>query len=273
MGKNSRLKQQRKLEKQRQEQLQATKKHLTRRRFCQVAALTSITLGVTGVGFLAKPLIISAFRQNHLDNLFEGVEMPYCSQVIYDHTGRKVEDYLRKRIASHESDQKIIEEAIAPTKEIVKDGWFYAKTPEVFDLSGEGHKSDIFVGRRPFEESQPDDDLKFMIAVHEHRHAEQHAKGLGALGYLDKETIIKGIEDNEINHDTLYGVGEVDAFTYELRKMHSEKSGVSIGYYNKTKRDYFMYYNGLQMMLKQSSPVQKELISNVLKKNQVDFKF
>jgi hypothetical protein len=180
-------------------------------------------------------------------------------------------DYYKNLISNCETNPVEVELALEKVRKSLKDPNTPIKTPEVFDLSGQGIKPPIYVNRLLFEGKDPlcstSEDISHIIKYHEGRHAEQFSRGLKALGYLDKERILPAISDGRINYEVLYSLGEVDALNSELSALESGKSKVSGKLYEKTLKDYKQGISIFERFSKAGSPIQQELIKKVLDNN------
>lgn len=212
-------------------------------------------------------------RQAYLDNLLQGIELPYCSGVIYDNDGSKIVDYIESELSIrlsriNDSTFKDIsrEEALAqemPLHErLYNGGWYGAKVPEVVELSDEEKNSPIFVGRRYFEDDSFDhltaNDLSHLIAVHENKHVLQHAFG---LPFASSDEIINGFAQEILRKDVFYSLSELDALYHELRGISQHQNLFSPEYFSSTQEKYIDHYLLLQNALPSASGLEKKMIN------------
>ena len=203
-------------------------------------------------------------RQYYLNNLLQGITIPYCSGVIYDHDGSKILDYLRSEMESFGIPKKELEEEIIKFQELqVKGGYYNANTPEILQLSGMNRDSKIFIGRRIFEFEEltylTGEDIKHIIVAHEGRHVIQHAKG---LGYLDREILFDSRNKGLIERKVVYEVAELDANYYGLKRILSGEFRVSKAYFEQTKHSFLLNYSKLYSVLPKSSDIQRSFINS-----------
>jgi hypothetical protein len=210
-------------------------------------------------------------RQAYLESLVSSNDIPYSSGVIYDPDGQKMLEYYRNLISNVETNPAEIEIALEKVRQSLKDPNTPIKTPEFFDLSGQGIKPPIYVNKLLFEANEPlcstSEDMAHVIRYHEGRHAEQFSVGLIALGYLDKGTILRGIKKGDIIYELVYGLGEIDALNSELSAIEAGKSRVSKKMYEKALGEYRQGRALFEKALQIDSPVQQELIKKVLNNN------
>jgi hypothetical protein len=245
MGRKQKLREQRKLEEVLEQTNINKNKQKINRFLTTLATITAaLTIGYVSLNYFTSDLNLENARRNpearqkYLDNLVSTNDIPYTSGIIYDETGEKMPKYIASILKNHNVPENEIEEAIIEPKKLVANGNFDAKTPEVFDFSGEGIKPAIYIGKKLFEEKYSESEIKNCIIYHEGRHAEQFSRGLEALGYIDKQTIKDGLESGKIPYALLYGIGEIDAMNCELKSVEEGKMKVNSDYYNKTLKTY-----------------------------------
>ncbi len=198
-------------------------------------------------------------RQAYLDNLLMGITIPHCSEVVYDHDGSKILDYIRAEMVSYSTPKKESEGIMRLHEQQFKGGYYDAKMPEILELSGMNRNSKIFLGRRIFEDfvHLTDEEIKHMIVAHEGRHTIQHAKG---LGYIDKNLLIDGVANGLIEKRVVYEIAELDANYHGLKRILSGEFKVSREYFEATKRHYYLNRARLENVLEESSAPQKRFI-------------
>ena len=204
-------------------------------------------------------------RQAYLDRIVTNNLPPYCSEVVYDSSGEKLVNYIINLAKSRGIDKTEIAEPIEETRKEIKNGEFDAKTPEIFDFSGEGIKPPIFIGRKLFNGGYEDLAISNCITAHEARHTEQVYKGLGELGYMDKETLLRAVKKGEIPSEVLYGIDEIDAMNYELSALEPAKTN------NNYYRNIIKSYRATRSILERTVMLTKgnlhELMIRTLKLN------
>lgn len=200
-------------------------------------------------------------RQVYLNELLNGREIPYCSGVVYDPEGIKIIGYIKselEELGSAYSSEKLIK----PWEERFRNGNFDAKTPDVFDLSGKGRKSKIFLGRRLFEEEfRTSEDIKHIIIAHEGHHVLQHAKG---LEYMKSKDIVYGINNKSLDHLLVREVIELDANYHGLKRIFSGEFDVSESYREETIEVYNTQKRRIKSVINRSSDLQRKLITTAL---------
>ncbi len=130
--------------KQRQERmLRESSQRRSRRMFLKKALAMAGLLSLAGVGspFLYN-LHVARERQKFIDNILNGAEIPFCSGVIYDHTGSKIRNFFKE--ATIGTDEEYF---IGGVAEQFKGGNYDMKTPDILNTSGKGEFAPIFVGR------------------------------------------------------------------------------------------------------------------------------
>ena len=201
-------------------------------------------------------------RQEYLLDLVDINEIPYCSGIVYDHNGTKIIEHIKLELEDYEGPAYSLDEVIAPHEKQFKDGDFMARVPDIFDLSGRGRHTKIFMGRVLFEDQETTPpDLKHTIVAHEGRHVLQYAKG---LEFMEKEILLKGFRVGLIHRPVLYEVGELDANYHGLKRIDSGEFKVTEGYHQFVIRKYNTNKNKLKSILNRSSDIQKRLINNAL---------
>ena len=200
-----------------------------------------------------------AKRQHHLNQLLEGIKIPYCSEVVYDHDGSKILEYVRSEMLFYGTPSKEISQIIKSYESIYKGGYYDTKTPEILQLSGMNRSSKIFVGRRMYEDfvNLEDSDLKHIFVAHESQHCLQHAKG---LGYLDKNLLLDGVANGLIEKRVIYEIAELDANYHGLKRIFSGEFKVGKAYFEDTKNQYIQNHSRLHSVLKSSSYLQRKFI-------------
>jgi hypothetical protein len=206
-------------------------------------------------------------RQTYLDRLLTNASMPFVSTVIYDSEGKKLVDYLRALAEARGIANEDLESSLEETKRIALKGEFDAKTPEIFDFSGEGIKPPIFIGKKLFTGQYSDLEIRTCIYAHEARHAEQIALGLERLGYLKKETILKAIKTGEIPQAVLYGVCEIDAMNSELTELEKVQTTINTEYYNRVLTNYRVSRRILEINIRKTQGNLRELLIKTLEVN------
>lgn len=209
----------------------------------------------------------SSKRQKYLEDLVRGIEIPFCSGVVYDNDGSQICDFVREEIRVVEKDETEIEKIMREYEKQFRGGNYDAKAPEILELSELGRKTKIFVGRQIFEEPRfaylTREDLKSILANHEAQHTIQFARG---LGLEKKQEILSGFYSGQINQSIYYALGELDANYSELRRIFSGEFRVSQKYEEEVKRHFLMQYILLSASLGKSSPLQREIIERGLKR-------
>jgi hypothetical protein len=207
-------------------------------------------------------------RQAYLDNLLTNSRMPYVSGVIYDKEGTKLINYVKSLLEGDNLSTDEMNELMSDTlKEINKSG-NHAQTPEIFEFNGQGIKPPIFVRSKLFQDKTlADEEIKHIITVHEARHAEQFAKGLNQLGYIDEKLLKVGVHDKTIAIEILYGIDEIDALNQELLAVESGNSKVSRDYYKNILRGYKTAHRVLASGLGLPRGIQRDLIESALRVN------
>jgi len=299
MGRKQKIKIQRKIEEARQIEIQNQQK-AKRRKLIQSAslAIAFLTAGYITISsikeyfsmhkiyqpklFLSSEKNISdnelaeaiknpKLRQKYLESLISSNDIPYSSGVIYDPDGRKIKEYILKIIHNFEKDPSKIKAVIADIENYIRDPEVNIRTPEILQLSGSGIKPPIFVDYKLFESPnvlfRNSRDIAHIIKYHEGRHAEQFARGLEALGYINTQTIVKGLDSGDISYSVVYILGEIDALNSELTAIENRESNASKEIYQAALKEYRENRKSFEEAYQISSPLQKRLIEKVLIKN------
>lgn len=202
-------------------------------------------------------------RQKYLDDLVSGHELPYVSEVTYDHDGSEMLAFLKKQLyADSELTDRARKIALRQYNTMFRNGAYDLKTPESLHCSEQDHTSPILAGRHIFEHpnfaQMTREDAKQAIIVHETRHALQHAKG---LGLIPKHQLIAGIKSGTFSMRALYAAGELDANAEEIRQTQKGDVDVSNWYLQKVVQSYKDNYAFLQRAFPRSPPVQRRFIT------------
>ena len=204
-------------------------------------------------------------RQGFLDDLLSKEKIPYCSGVVYDNDGTKLERYVSNEISSFSQNSR--ERNVGDYRASITKGLYNAMTPEVFQLSGLNRPSKIFVGRLIFEgkgfEYIGTNEFKHIITVHEAVHARQHALG---LSISNKRDILIALENGSLNENVLYRVFELEANYEGLKKIMDGKRKVNPLFEREIKRKFVEDCQYLIKASKFSSEYQKNLIIESLDK-------
>ncbi len=204
-----------------------------------------------------------AKRQNFLNRILKDYTIPYCSGVFYDHEGKLIVDYVKSELFNSGLEGKSLDDYVRNYASVYIGGDFDAKTPEIFELSGEGRHSKIFIGRKIFGNEfnfLTENDLIAMIVGHEGRHVQQHAEG---FSYYDKYQIINGLRENKIRNDVLYLAMEHDAEYRELSRILLGEFDVSNYYKNLTTLRAMQYSQALiKFNVNAASSIEEGLIFN-----------
>ena len=238
---------------------------------------TALVLGYSSLNYFSRDFKLEnakehpEARQAYLESLVSSNDIPYSKGIVYDSDGKKMLEDYRNLISTIETNPVEIELALKKVTESMKDPNTPIKTPEIFDISGQGIKPPIYVNRLLFEDKTPiyesSKDIAHIIKYHEGRHAEQFSRGLKELGYLSKEEILEGINNGQIMYQVLYGLGEVDALNNELLAIESGKSKVSKKYYTKTLNEYQKGRHTFEEISNSGSSLQQKLIKKILENN------
>ena len=209
--------------------------------------------------------IASLDRQSFLTELVANANIPFCAGVVYDPTGDKLIAYSRNDLRSMGTAERTIDVLLRPYEKRFGDGNYRAKTPDVFDLSGQDRSSKVFVGRKLFEKSPhyTDEDLRCILIAHEGRHVHQHAKG---LEHLDRDTIVQAFNDGRIHHPALYEIMELDANYHALKRVQTGEFKLSSAYSRNLRETYEENLRKLRSIAKKHSSLQQGLVKYYLDK-------
>lgn len=178
-----------------------------------------------------------SLRQQFLDQLVSTNQIPYCTGVVYDHDGSKIQAYFQSVGAT---------EFIGGKASVFHNGNYDIKTPDVLNRAGQGHAVPIFVGRQPFEANSFSymnaEDLRHIIVAHEGQHCQQHAKG---LPYLSPSETLAGLQEGKIHPIFLYHIGEHDAYLHDLPRLLRGEFKASEYHINDAKQRFIQ--NGLNL--------------------------
>lgn len=184
-------------------------------------------------------------RQKYLDALLEGIAIPFCERVVYDHDGSALSNYYNSAIASISATNSYTPQPIKQAL-LIGFGVNSASTPDILELSGKTNSTEIFIHPRFFEDLDRglygSNEARNIIVAHEGHHAYQHAHG---LSYFPPERMLGGLNEGKLLPAIVYGVMEVDAEGHALRRIINGEFGVSANYSNKAIADYMKGYNAL----------------------------
>jgi len=208
--------------------------------------------------------IVHSERSSFLTKLVADENIPFCDGVVYDPTGDKLIASLRTDLQSMNTAEKTIETLLRPYEKEFGDGNYRVKTPDVFDLSGQGRSSKIFVGRELFEEfpHYTNEDLRCIVAIHG-RHVHQHAKG---LEHLDKETIVQAVRDGRIHYPVLKEIMALDANYHALKRVQAGEFKLSPTFSKDIRKTYDKNLSRLRSIAHRLSPLQQGLVQHYLDK-------
>lgn len=259
-------------ERESKKQLQS-KRYSWKQYACLAAGVT--TLAMSTLWYTRKPPMpvhfplqsqverIETIRQKYLDDLLKTNQIPYCSGVVYDHTGDKIVDYIRSELASFSLSSSEKQAMLSSYASQFQGGKYDVKTPEILELSGKGRSSKIFVGRELFEvyTNLTSQDIRHILVAHEGRHAYQHAQG---PPFFPKEKLLEGAWNGLISSEVLYRSFEVDANYSAIKRVESGEFSVSKAHFNETKRKYMEDTRAIILATRKASPLQHELVESLL---------
>ncbi len=214
---------------------------------------------------LAEAIKYPQKRQDYLDNLTRNSKLPYCSGIIYDPTGEKLVNYLLTLAKSKGLTEEDMKEGLIEARRSTANGNFDMKTPEILNFMGQGIKSKIFVGKEIFKGEYSESEIKSGIVDHEERHAEQIARGMGELGYLDTKTLIESVTSGEISVDCFYDIGELDALGKEISEY--EKMQNKEKHYFRAVQNYRLIRRGIMEAMPHTKGNFKKLLEKTLELN------
>lgn len=256
---------------------QARKKFSAKRTLTNILAGTAIALAAGSGYFYRKEITAGSrsfigqstfedarrfhqYRQQFLDNLLKGIEIPFCDGVIYD-DGKKIINYYRTELKSLGITN--IAHIIGPTLKDLEGGDYDMKTPDIYNVAGQKRHTKIFVGKRVFDPRfnlyRNKEEVKAAILGHEAMHVDQHANW---VEYLPLERILEGLDKKDINPGVIYILAEYDATARELNLLLQGKFKVSPEYIRERKKAFIEEGHKLTLYSRNSSPLQKEMIMN-----------
>ncbi len=204
------------------------------------------------------------YRKRFLENLVDGISIPYCDGVVYDPTGKRIREWYTSELQALGLTWDNVEGALGTGLDTLNTGWYDLKTPDIPDNAGKNRHTKIFIGRKIFDSKMFADaeEIKQSIVAHEGRHAAQYGEG---LKYLPKNALVNGLNTGSINAQVVYNIYEYDANAHEIARTLAGEFKVSNDYIEKRKRVFREVDSFLVNALKNASPEQEHAIRETRK--------
>ncbi|MBI3334444.1 twin-arginine translocation signal domain-containing protein [Candidatus Pacearchaeota archaeon] len=241
--------------------LHQTARQQSRRRFLKRAGIGVIGAGLLGYGsHLLSISYISKKRQRFIDELLQDSEIPFCSGVVYDHTGSKIIRFYTE--ATRDSDEK--DTFIGGEAEEFAGGDYDVKTPDVLQTAGQGESVPIFIGRQLFDSPlfsyYTSEDIRHILIAHEGHHCLQHAKG---MKFISPKEILQGLDSEQLHPSLLYYAMEYDAYIHDFPRALRGEFKVSRHHLEDWKRRFVETRNRFESARKIARPLELRIIHSL----------
>ncbi|MBI2668378.1 hypothetical protein HYX14_00910 [Candidatus Woesearchaeota archaeon] len=214
----------------------------------------------------AEAQLFPAKRQAYLDELLQGVDLPYCEAVLYDPDGSQILSYRDLQLAPGKNSPHQNAIFLEREESLFQGGQYHIYTPSIINRRGKGEHTAIFVGQKAFTSDlfQNDEDLKAALVAHEQRHVLQYAQGMN-VDQSVPPPFIDHLLEGRITLKTVYDIAELDAQQQELMRIKQGEFRVSDSYLTSRRNEFYQNKSRLETMLSFSSPAQAAYIKAALR--------